>query len=281
MRKKPIFGTCKLCGKYTVLTYEHVPPKAAFNNIPVKQISGNEAIKSLCEDRLPWDLSNLYGRIQQRGKGGYYLCHSCNENTGAWYATYFVSFIHGIYYAISSAGGLHDETGIKLSAESIRPLPIFKEIMVMFCNINHNCFGDKNLRSFLLNRDSNIIDRNRYRVFCYIAKGPVIRTNGLSVNCYLSSSKEPMMVAISEITAMPLGFALYIDMPNGYKPQGCEITTFSSFKYEETVKCEISFPVLETNIMFSGDYRTKEEIEATAKPINEASRLQKRSSNQG
>ena len=263
MGKKPKFGICKLCGKYTVLTYEHVPPKAAFNDTPVKQISGNEAIKSLGEDRLPWDLSNLYGTIQQRGKGEYYLCHSCNENTGSWYVPYFVRFIRGIFYAISSTGGLENETAIQLSAESIRPLPLFKEIMVMFCNINHNCFGDENLRSFLLDRNSNAFDSKRYRVFCYIAKGPVLRMNGLSVACYTSSRKETMMVTMSEITATPLGFALYIDLPEGYEPQGCEITPFSNCRYEETAKCEMLLPVLESNIMFSGDYRTKEEIEAT------------------
>ena len=264
MRKKPIFGICKLCGKYTVLTYEHVPPKAAFNNAPVKQIRGYEVIKSLGEDRLPWDLSNLYGKIQQRGKGGYYLCHSCNENTGAWYVTCFASFIRGLYYAISSSGGLHDETAIKLCAESIRPLPIFKEIMVMFCNINQNCFGDEKLRSFLLDRGSNVFDSEKYRVFCYIAKGPLLRTNGLSVLlCKSPNIEEPILVSISEITAMPLGFALYIDMPEEYKPQGCEITSFSSFRYEDTAKCEMPLPVLESNIMFSGDYRTKEEIKTT------------------
>lgn len=262
MGKKPKFGICRLCGKDTVLTYEHVPPKAAFNNSSVKQISGSEIIKSLGEDRLPWDLSNLYGTIQQRGKGGYYLCHSCNENTGSWYVPYFVRFIHEVFYIISSTGGLENETAIHLSAESIRPLPLFKEIMVMFCNINHNCFGDENLRSFLLDKESNTFDSKKYRVFCYIAKGPVLRMNGLSVACYTSYGKKPMMVAMSEITAMPLGFALYIDLPEGYEPQGCEITTFTNYRYDETAKCEMLLPILESNIVFSGDYRIKREIAA-------------------
>ncbi len=265
MGKKPKFGICKLCGKYTVLTYEHVPPKAAFNDAPVKQISGNEAIKSLGEDRLPWDLSGLYGTIQQRGSGGYYLCHSCNENTGSWYVPYFQNFVQGVFYAVGSIGELSNVTSVQLNAESIRPLPIFKEIMVMFCNINNNCFGDENLRSFLIDKNNNSFDDKKYRVFCYIAKGPIIRMNGLSVACKLSPDKTSIMLTISELSAMPLGFALYVDLPERFKPKGCEITLFSNFQYEETAKCDMVLPLLENNTMFSGDYRTKEEIEATIK----------------
>ena len=261
MGKKPKYGICKLCGKYSILTYEHVPPKAAFNDTSIKQVSGEEALKSVADDRLPWDLSGLYGTIHQQGTGGYYLCNNCNENTGSWYASYFVRFVQGIFHAIYSSGGLNDETAIELSAESIRPLPVFKKIMTMFCDINNKCFGDENLRSYLLDKDNNTFDDKKYRVFCYISKGPVMRLNGLSVKCYTSSDTNPLLVAISEISSVPLGFTLYIDMPEGYEPKGCEITPFSKCRYQETVKCSMCLPVLESNTMFSGDYRTKEEIE--------------------
>ena len=69
-----------------------------------------------------------------------------------------------------------------------------------------------------------------------------------------------------------MGFALYIDLPDGYKPKGCEITEFSCFNYEEEVPCEITLPILENNTLFSGDYRTKEEIE---KAIEENHRWEK------
>ncbi len=257
---KPKYGKCKICGRYTILTYEHVPPKSVFNNAPVKQISGEEIINSLNDDRLPWELSDLHGTIHQRGKGGYYLCNSCNENTGSWYVPSFERFVRGIYHAINSSDGLGEETALHLKAETIRPLPIFKEIMVMFCDINNNCFGDENLRSFLLDKENNSYNSTKYRVFCYIAKGPVFRMNGLSALCYTATDNTPMLVLMSEITALPLGFALYVDLPDGFKPQGCEISSFSSFHYEDKVTCEMMLPVLESNIIFPGDYRTKEEI---------------------
>ena len=53
----------------------------------------------------------------------------------------------------------------------------------------------------------------------------------------------------------------YIDKPDVYKPEGVEITLFSEFNYDDEGEIEIIIPKLGSNIFFSGDYRTKEEIE--------------------
>ena len=35
-RKKKIVGTCCICGRTTELTFEHIPPKSAFNHSNLK-----------------------------------------------------------------------------------------------------------------------------------------------------------------------------------------------------------------------------------------------------
>lgn len=261
MGKKPKLGTCKLCGKYTALTFEHVPPKSAFNALPVRQIRGDEALKSLSEQRKPWDLSNLFGKIQQRGNGGYYLCSDCNANTGAWYVPHFERFTQGVYGTLISTKGVFDNAAAIIKTGSIRPLPILKEIMVMFCDINHNCLGDQRLRSFLMNRENaDLFDSKKYRVYCYIAKGPIHRMNGVSAACIGALSGAPTILMISEISSFPLGFALYVDLPDSYTPKGCDITSLANFKYDEEVSIRMVLPILESNNIFSGDYRTKEEL---------------------
>ena len=270
MAKKPRYGVCKLCGELSVLTYEHVPPRSAFNNTPARLIEGREVLKSLDSDRLPWEFSDLRGRIQQQGKGGYFLCRKCNENSGSWYVPFFTEYVQGVFGAIYSNNGIEGVTAMQLRAESIRPLAIFKEIMVLFCDINSGCFGDSNLRSFLLEKNNtDMFDSKKYRVFCYIAKGPVFRMNGLSINCHHVNTHKPIFVEMTELSSFPLGFSLYIDLPDGYQPEGCEITSFSQFHYEDSVSCEITLPVLESNVLFSGDYRTKQEILNTIKGSNE------------
>ena len=68
------------------------------------------------------------------------------------------------------------------------------------------------------------------------------------------------LVTISEISTFPLGFTLYVDKPENYKPEGVDLTVFADFGYNEECKAEIIIPKLETNNFFSGDYRSKQEI---------------------
>ena len=264
MAKKPIYGECAICGQHTALTYEHVPPKSVFNHSPTKLIKGMEAIKSLADDRRPWEISDLKGTIQQQGRGGYYLCRECNENTGSWYVPFFEEFSKGVLSTLISDPDLLNAPAIHITADRIRPLPVFKQIMVMFCDINRGCFGDKNLRDFLMQKDSQVpFDSKKYRVFCYIAKGPIWRSNPFSVHLLGSKGNPQICLQLSEIAGVPLGFVLYWDMPESYHPKGCDITVFANYRYKDDVPCEMELPVLESNIIFSGDYRTKEEIEKT------------------
>ena len=64
-RRKTILGVCRLCGEYTKLSFEHVPPKAAFNDRPVV----NANIKMLIKKEA--DLDDVSGKMNQRGAGGF------------------------------------------------------------------------------------------------------------------------------------------------------------------------------------------------------------------
>lgn len=59
------------------LSFEQVPPEAAYNDEPVYVITGDMFSIGPDED--------LRGRIQQRGAGGHTLCISCNSRIGHWY----------------------------------------------------------------------------------------------------------------------------------------------------------------------------------------------------
>ena len=76
---KPIFGICHICGEHKKLSFEHVPPKAAFNDSPILR-SSFERIA------MGENLDDLGGSVQQRGSGAHTLCEKCNSDTGAWYA---------------------------------------------------------------------------------------------------------------------------------------------------------------------------------------------------
>ena len=52
MARKPLIGTCHICGANGKLSFEHVPPKRAFNNKQVIRVGFNEAITVGPYDRL-------------------------------------------------------------------------------------------------------------------------------------------------------------------------------------------------------------------------------------
>jgi hypothetical protein len=67
-------GVCHLCGQAGKLSFEHVPPEAAFND---QRVLESDIHRLLGSKDLINDLENPRGRYKQRGAGNYTLCESC------------------------------------------------------------------------------------------------------------------------------------------------------------------------------------------------------------
>ena len=87
LAKQPPLGDCHICGTNGKLTFEHVPPRAAFNKWRVRRIPGSDLIGADLD-------SPSGGEICQRGAGGYTLCGQCNNETGGWYGDAFVDWTY-------------------------------------------------------------------------------------------------------------------------------------------------------------------------------------------
>src|SRR5215208_1711456 len=73
-------GRCHLCGQLKRLSFEHIPPKSAFND--------NQRLFQTMRDLME---GRPYSRFR-RGIGSYSLCVRCNNLTGGWYGEAFVSW---------------------------------------------------------------------------------------------------------------------------------------------------------------------------------------------
>lgn len=258
MSNKYRFGRCKLCGKETKLTFEHVPPEKAFNSFIVKRYDPKESIKLMAgaDGRKPWDFDGLNGKLQQRGSGDYYLCQQCNNNTGSWYMNDYVKLANTMRNVLASFD-TEDKKSCSFRLEKIYPLRIFKAIMTMFCDINHGCMGDDSLRHFLLDKESTDFNDEKYSVYLYLTKSTIRRIQGISA-MYMTNIGT---LCLTEISSFPIGLLLYIDKPKEYKPQGLLLNNFAKAKFDES--CVVDFvglPLLEVNSQFPGDFRTKKEI---------------------
>lgn len=253
------YGKCKLCGKTKELTFEHVPPEKAFNSNTVKIYPFEEALKLMTgsDGRKPWDYSGLKCNINQKGCGEYFLCEECNNNTGSWYMAEFVKMARTFDEIIQKEGLI---TGNRYSYELLDcyPLRIFKAVMTMFCDINNECFGNKKIRKFLLDKESTDFPVDKYQIYMHLISPNMRRNRGLCV-MHIGGIG---LVTVSEISSYPVGFSLYIDKPKSYNPPGLPINEFSTKSYNE--KGNILFqgiPYLEINSLFPDDFRSKDQIE--------------------
>lgn len=135
---KKIFGTCCICGRETKLTFEHIPPRAAFNQFNLKVYDFWGYIMH----------ENTRYKQFQNGAGKYTLCQSCNNLTGEWYGSAYADFANqGMRYFRGDAKGL-------ISVPyTIYPLRVFKQIVSCFASVNGSlwCQNNRLIRDFLLN----------------------------------------------------------------------------------------------------------------------------------
>lgn len=239
-------GICHLCGEYGPLSFEHVPPAAAFNDRPVVRVSF-EAIRELDpEDVAP-------GPIEQRGSGGYTLCRGCNNFTGKYYGTAFTSWCEqGMRVLLASRGDPRLTYPYHLL-----PLKVLKQLVTMFMSVNAPGFQSAHpeLVHFVLDRQARFLSP-RYRFFVYFAGGGRNRFFGLSIASNFQSGR---MTALSEIAFPPFGYVMTIESEPP-DPRLCEITHFARYTITDFKDVPLAIRHLPTAGIMPGDYRPIEEV---------------------
>lgn len=81
-------GLCRACGKKGDLSFEHLPPSAAGNNIRARGASALDVLTA--EDPTQFPRSGWFPA--QRGVGAYVLCKPCNEFFGDKYVRSYIDF---------------------------------------------------------------------------------------------------------------------------------------------------------------------------------------------
>jgi hypothetical protein len=245
-RKRPV-GTCHICGAVGPLSYEHIPPQAAFNDRRFISVEFETMIR-LGPDEEP------RGRIRQGGIGAHTLCEKCNNDTGNWYGSHFVKWCYqGMDILIRSNGNPR-----LIYLHYVYPLRIIKQIVTMMFSVNADDFRLRNpeLVPFVLNREARYLSP-RYRFFAYYNILGRARTAGTGGLLNIETGRLSVM---SEITYPPFGYVLTLDSPPP-DHRLFEITHFARYGYNDMEVMALHLPVLPTHMWFPGDYRTREQID--------------------
>jgi len=235
-KKKTAIGICSLCGKQRPLSFEHVPPKAAFNRYT-----------TLSYDPLAWlERGQPNGtRIEQGGIGRYSLCQQCNSNTGHWYGNEYAKWANIVYPLLIKSR----EKLVEIVLHDVYPLRFFKQVISCFCSRNGPKFVKihPKVQKYLLDKNSCDFD-DSLTVLMYLNKQGFIIATGISG--YIENGRNYI---VSEFNFPPFGFCLYAG--HCKYDSRVDITFFSDYEYDENDDIAIKVPVLEKNNFLPDSYR--------------------------
>lgn len=245
---KKTTGTCCICLRHGDLTFEHVPPQAAFNKARVEIVSGAKAIElppGVIED----------GDYEQRGMGGDTLCKPCNSNTGAWYGAALVDWCRAGREVLLRTRGAY----IGANTTEIYPLRVIKQIITMFCSVRGPDLVKQypGVQDFLLDKTRNGMPVG-LRVYIHYAVGTAHRYQSHAFHIDMGTSR---ITPLSEFVWPPFGYLLTYGEP-APDPRPIEITAYADYDFNDRLSVDMNLPLLCTLSPMPGDYQTLEELEA-------------------
>lgn len=196
---------CHICGKKQKMSYEHIPPHSAFNNIPRKMVS-IDVLDMNVENN--WDVEGHRYKSFQRGFGFYSLCEKCNNTTGDLYGKEYVRVTNLVGNSILKIPQETRETSgtyAVVDIEEIDCRAFFKQVLSMFCSLNSIRFGTQ-FKEYLLSSDNVEFDLEKYKLCIYLHSGTMDRVNCF---CRLLNPVSKEVTECSEISMFPFGFILY------------------------------------------------------------------------
>lgn len=262
---RPRSGICCLCRQNVgALTYEHVPPRAAFNNERTRVYGLDDWLRR-GEDGL---LTG--GRIEQRGAGDYTLCAECNNNSGSWYGS-------ELRYATASAARLLREAPLVefdakpeptwaeigfLQSEaqpSPHPLRFIKHVVTMLLatsppelSTTHPELGD-----FVREREAIGLP-DTFQFYLALYAGPLARSTGIATRADFATGRIDTLV---EVAFPPFAYVMAIDSEDDDAIATANITEFVTVGYNQTADIRMTLLIGFGHTPYPADYRTRAMVE--------------------
>jgi hypothetical protein len=244
-------GECCICGSIGRLTFEHVPPRAAFNDHGVFEAD----IEKLMEGKWAPGEKPTDGAYKQKGAGRHSLCGKCNNDTGAWYGESYVQVAKQAMLLLYRSRG-----NLSLAYPyGMYPLRFLKQVVTMFFSACGPGLQQKNpdLVRFVLNRDARLL-ADRFQFFAYLhhPESAAIRQSGLT-GLVKGAGKQHVF---SEIAFPPFGLIMSVDGHPTIDERLCNITNLNKYGYRAWDIIYMQMPVLHVTTVLPGDFRNLDEV---------------------
>lgn len=251
--KNEATGICRLCHRERKLTFEHIPPRSAFNKqTRYQSVSFVDAMQM--KDPLN---GSLKGRTLQGGVGFQSYCSECNNFLGLKYVNPYKAWAQLGAYLLSDP----EATACHIKIDKMLPNEILKQIISMFIAINDPWYGEKfpELLDFVKSPESTTLD-SKFRIFTYLKRPGQIRY----LPYLFKGSFSGQAQVLSEIAFKPFGYIMTYD---GQRPDPklVELTDFKNAIPEEETWFEMNINIFNTHLPVPMDFREREQIEKDIK----------------
>ncbi|MGY3711482.1 hypothetical protein ACWOAS_11605 [Lactococcus lactis subsp. lactis] len=227
---------CRLCGKEEKLTFEHVPPKVAFNDQMKKTVRAKDSIDIIVGSKT-FDEIDGYSRKGQTFKT---LCKSCNNFLGAEYVPEYSSLANNLMASYKREGELPKVgTGYYIEIP-IKPLNFLKQVLSMFCSIvSEEANEEFDFKEFILDKKQKGEFSKKYKVGMYGFVGKTAFMGGPSVSVDMESGKIHQVVNIEHI---PFGFML-VDKEFEFSDGIADLQELAKCDYNQELKTRFEFGI--------------------------------------
>ncbi len=247
---------CHICNNFGKLTYEHIPPKFAFNDKEAKVYTGDSFLQLMCDkNRYPWEHDGIKYKSLQKGLGDYTLCEKCNNITGELYGDEYKKWFYTILKLINdSADNYKKSSTVTIKLENVYPGRFIRQILSIICS-TYPGFTKKYpyIKDIILDKNYIYTKTPKFKIYMYLLKNPYNGYSGIT-GILLGNG---ICKLIDEIDLYPFGFYLCLSETNENET---DITKFINCGYNDIGEVELTMNIHEKNNIVPTDFRTKEEI---------------------
>lgn len=211
-------GICKICKEEKNLTYEHFPPRSAFNKTTrFYKIKSSDYYQNYNEYSKS---KKIKSKLHQGGLGEYCLCETCNNFLGTNYVNDYVNFAKICFSILHNNQEVYKAVEFKLEKKQVNLKYFLKQATSIFICNNDEWFTKTypELLDFVKDIESDYLPE-KFRFYLYLNDEGQIRNGNWNItNIYGETC---------EFTYPPFGIILSINNPDRL----IEVSEITLFKY--------------------------------------------------
>ena len=228
------YGQCHICGKYSKLTFEHIPPENAMNSGSATIYTGDNVMKRYRGEKAKYI-------NQQQGMGKHTLCEKCNNNTGSWYVPTYNNVAKDVASYLYKTEQLNHGDIISFSFKNIPVLSFVKQVITMFCSLLTPLEVKRlGFDRFLLHKENNEINTKLFDIHIYLTSKSVGQLMIGPATAFFKTDSGIDTQLVSDLCVYPFGFILNLTPEKPIK-YGTSIMPLLDTEYNKNYNYEVIF----------------------------------------